>query len=186
MRAISQKMNTHKKKRQKAQKEKDEIGERIGPKITEKTENNGKSASLCSIQGCVCVCVRVFCVCVCARVCMYVCVCACVHVCVVIVHWHCSAQLSMFSMEKRYRNKIIIIIIIIQDSLDHWQYSGRGKTMCERCSLTWSSLEQQISYNRVSWFSRQNIYRSIYLFTDLFTYGFTWSSLEQQISYTRV
>ena len=28
------------------------------------------------------------------------------------VHRHCSAQLSMFSMEKRYRNKIIIIIII--------------------------------------------------------------------------
>ena len=28
-------------------------------------------------------------------------------------HLHCSAQLSMFNMEKRYRNKIIIIIIII-------------------------------------------------------------------------
>ena len=27
-------------------------------------------------------------------------------------HLHCSAQLSMSSMEKRYRNKIIIIIII--------------------------------------------------------------------------
>ena len=40
--------NEHK-KRQKVQKEKDEIGEnreRIGPKITEKMENNGKSASL--------------------------------------------------------------------------------------------------------------------------------------------
>ena len=40
--------NEHK-KRQKVQKEKDEIGEnreRIRPKITEKTENNGKSASL--------------------------------------------------------------------------------------------------------------------------------------------
>ena len=34
--------------------------------------------------------------------------CVCV---VVIVHWHCSAQLSMFNMEKCYRNKIIIIII---------------------------------------------------------------------------
>ena len=33
---------------------------------------------------------------------------------VVIVHWHCSAQLSMFNMEKRYKNKIIIIIIILQ------------------------------------------------------------------------
>ena len=35
---------------------------------------------------------------------------------VVIVHWHCSAQLSMFNMEKRYRNKIIIIMIIIKPS----------------------------------------------------------------------
>ena len=47
---------------------------------------------------------------------MSVCVCVCVFVffvvvvVVVIVHWHCSAQLSMFNMEKRYRNKIIIII----------------------------------------------------------------------------
>ena len=50
------------------------------------------------------------CVCVCACACVRVCVCVCV--CVVIVHWHCSAQLSMFNMEKRYRNKIIIIITI--------------------------------------------------------------------------
>ena len=49
------------------------------------------------------------CVCVCVLVC--VCVCVCVHVCCV-VHWHCSAQLSMFNMEKHYRNKIIIIIIM--------------------------------------------------------------------------
>ena len=34
---------------------------------------------------------------------------------VVVVHQHCSAQLSMFNMEKRYRNKIIIIIIINSD-----------------------------------------------------------------------
>ena len=54
---------------------------------------------------CVCVCVRVrACVCVCVCVCVYVCV------CVVLVHWNCSAQLSMFNMEKRYRNKIIIMI----------------------------------------------------------------------------
>ena len=33
---------------------------------------------------------------------------------VCVIHWHCSAQLSMFNMEKRYRNKIIIIIIIIR------------------------------------------------------------------------
>ena len=36
----------------------------------------------------------------------------CVCVCVCVVHWHCTAQLSMFNMEKRFRNKIIIIIII--------------------------------------------------------------------------
>ena len=38
------------------------------------------------------------------------------HVCV--IHWHCTAQLSMFNMEKRYRNKIIIIIIISRIVLD--------------------------------------------------------------------
>ena len=37
----------------------------------------------------------------------------CSRVCVCVVHWHCTAQLSMFNMEKRYRNKIIFIIIII-------------------------------------------------------------------------
>ena len=45
----------------------------------------------------------------CVRACVLACVCVCF---VVIVHWHCSAQLSMFNMEKRYRNKIIIIISI--------------------------------------------------------------------------
>ena len=29
------------------------------------------------------------------------------------LHWHCTAQLSMFNMEKRFRNKINTIIIII-------------------------------------------------------------------------
>ena len=37
--------------------------------------------------------------------------CVCVHVHVCVVHLYCSAQLSMFNLEKRYRNKIIIIII---------------------------------------------------------------------------
>ena len=32
---------------------------------------------------------------------------------VCVVHWHCTAQLSMFNMEKRFRNKITIIIIIL-------------------------------------------------------------------------
>ena len=36
----------------------------------------------------------------------------CVRVCMCVVHLYCSAQLSMFDMEKRYRNKIIIIIIM--------------------------------------------------------------------------
>ena len=40
--------------------------------------------------------------------------CVCVYV---VVHWHCSAQLSMFNMEKHYRNKIIIIIIIIMPKM---------------------------------------------------------------------
>ena len=39
--------------------------------------------------------------------------CVCVCVCVCVVHWHCTAQLSMLNIEKRFRNKIIIIIIII-------------------------------------------------------------------------
>ena len=43
-----------------------------------------------------------------ARARAHVCVC----VCVCVVHWHCTAQLSMFNMEKRFRNKIIIIIIL--------------------------------------------------------------------------
>ena len=38
--------------------------------------------------------------------------CARVRARVCVFHWHCSAQLSMFNIEKRYRNKIIIIIII--------------------------------------------------------------------------
>ena len=46
------------------------------------------------------------CVCVCVCVCMR----ACLHACV--VHLYCSAQLSMFDMEKRYRNKIIIIMTV--------------------------------------------------------------------------
>ena len=37
--------------------------------------------------------------------------CARVRARVCVIHWHCSAHLSMFNMEKRYRNKIIIIII---------------------------------------------------------------------------
>ena len=47
------------------------------------------------------------------HLCVRACVRACVRTCVYVVHLYCSAQLSMFDMEKRYRNKIIIIIIII-------------------------------------------------------------------------
>ena len=53
-----------------------------------------------------------------------------VYVCVCVVHWHCTAQMSMFNMEKRYRNQIIIIIIIISHIykpfdkfLSHFQHS---------------------------------------------------------------
>ena len=67
------------------------------------------------VRACVyvCVCARArMCLSVCLSVCLRVSVCVhvCVCVCVVIVHWHCSEQLSMFNMEKRYRNKIITII----------------------------------------------------------------------------
>ena len=41
--------------------------------------------------------------------------------CVCVVHWHCTAQLSMFNMEKRFRNKIIIIIIIIITHVQRYQ-----------------------------------------------------------------
>ena len=48
--------------------------------------------------------------------------------CVCVIHQHCTAQLSMFNMEKCFRNKIIIIIIIIikkkcgcvTDTLKYW------------------------------------------------------------------
>ena len=42
------------------------------------------------------------------------CVRMCACVCVRVVHLYCSAQLSMFNKEERYRNKIIIIIITIR------------------------------------------------------------------------
>ena len=45
-------------------------------------------------------------------------------VCVYVVYWHCPAQLSMFNMEKRFRNKIIIIIIII-NGLKMWEFTRR-------------------------------------------------------------
>ena len=47
--------------------------------------------------------------------------------CVCVVHWHCTAQLSMFNMEKRNRNKIIIIIIVITVILCDCS-TGRRKT----------------------------------------------------------
>ena len=85
----------------------------------------------------VCVCV---CVCVCECVCVCVCVCVRVSVCVVvIVHWHCLVQLSMFNMEKCYRNKIIIIIIIMNSVVPcyfqgKWSKSGQLPVVEESCS----------------------------------------------------
>ena len=59
---------------------------------------------------------------------------------VCVIHWHCSAQLSMFNMEKRYRNKIIIIIIIIiissityRTSHDNWYLSDRRYCLKVSC-----------------------------------------------------
>ena len=43
---------------------------------------------------------------------------------VCVIHWHCTAQLSMFNMEKRSRNKIIIIIIITCESQRLTVYCG--------------------------------------------------------------
>ena len=54
---------------------------------------------------------------------------------VCVIHWHCSAQLSMFNMEKRYRNKIIIIIIIIIIT-SNCKYFGR-RTPSEVLETVW-------------------------------------------------
>ena len=58
----------------------------------------------------------------------------CVCVCVCVVHWHCTAQLSMFNMEKRFRNKIIIIIIIIGLDVVH-DFVYLGSTISDTLSL---------------------------------------------------
>ena len=38
--------------------------------------------------------------------------------CECVIRCHCSAQLSMFNMEKRYGNKIIIIIIKMSEKCE--------------------------------------------------------------------
>ena len=90
------------------------------------------------VRACVCACVSV-CVCVCMCVCVLTCVRACVCVCCCIVHWHCSAQLSMFNMEKRYRNKIIIINMTRpgQAGFDSRVCRSTGKCLTTR-PLGWS------------------------------------------------
>ena len=40
-------------------------------------------------------------------------VCVCVCVCVCVVHWHCTAQLSMFDMEKRFRKKSLLLLLFV-------------------------------------------------------------------------
>ena len=49
--------------------------------------------------------------------------------CVCVVHWHCTAQLSMFNMEKRFRNKIIIIIILLLRGVCARCYVGKELTL---------------------------------------------------------
>ena len=63
----------------------------------------------------------------------HVCESVCVCVCVSF-HLHCSAQLNMFNMEKRYRNKIIIIIIIIESTVpSHECISGSCSPSSNLC-----------------------------------------------------
>ena len=57
-------------------------------------------------------------------------------------HLYCSAQLSMSSMEKRYRNKIIIIIIIKPTQPVVWCGTGH-----EELSRTASPMQYQLSYS---------------------------------------
>ena len=71
-----------------------------------------------------------------ARASVCVCVCVCVRACVCMVHLYCSAQLSMFDMEKRYGNKIIIIIIII-NIMTHVRPVGHLSVR-----LAWQKLER--------------------------------------------
>ena len=66
--------------------------------------------------------------------------CACMRARVCVIHWHCTAQLSMFNMEKRYRNKIIIIIIIIiieqSGSKDPYAAFGGNMAALQRNQVT--------------------------------------------------
>ena len=63
-------------------------------------------------------------------------------------YWHCSAQLSMFNMEKHYRNKIIIIIIIIMDK-HHWLH---GSLCCLYGQNTIIWQQQNVRYSQCPWF----------------------------------
>ena len=58
-----------------------------------------------------------------------------VYVCV--VHWHCTAQLSMFNMEKRFRNKIIIIIIVYSGMFLLLSVEVMSAAVCVPLLLTW-------------------------------------------------
>ena len=85
------------------------------------------------------------CVCVCVRVC----------VCVCVVHWHCSAQLSMFNMEKRYRNKIIIIIIItllssLQSTVVSLSYQSKCRSVRHTLNLSITHSKLPISVSKKS------------------------------------
>ena len=53
----------------------------------------------------------------------------CARASVCVVYWHCTAQLSMFNMEKCFRNKIIIIIII-PSTLDLCKYVHKCVCIC--------------------------------------------------------
>ena len=72
---------------------------------------------------------------------------ACARVCA--FYWHCSAQLSMFNMEKHYRNKIIIIIIIIIMDKHHWLH---GFLCCSYGQNTIIWQQQNVRYSQCPWF----------------------------------
>ena len=61
-----------------------------------------------------------------------------------VVHWHCTAQMSMFNMEKRFRNKIIIIIIII---IIKSRAAHTALFMCNMSCVKW--YERTAQFDRV-------------------------------------
>ena len=65
-----------------------------------------------------------------------------------VVHWHCSAQLSTFNTEKRYRNKIIItkyvgLAILLVGCLTSQQRASvsQGRICSDNCTCCHTEVE---------------------------------------------